>query len=108
MGRVVSEKYQKHPISKWAGIDKNTQPSPGYRFENIDMFEGSADLIIDFPAGSIHAGPYAERTKTALMVATTGLGKSIRNCWSRRQNERFSIPPICRWALTWSRTSAAG
>jgi 4-hydroxy-tetrahydrodipicolinate reductase len=80
MGRVVSEEVSKTPdIQIVAGIDKNTQPSPyGYPvFENIDMFEGSADLIIDFsrPESIPALVSYAERTKTALMVATTGLGR---------------------------------
>jgi len=80
MGRVVSEEVSKtSDIQIVAGIDKNTQPSPyGYPvFENIDMFEGNADLIIDFsrPESIPALVSYAERTKTALMVATTGLGK---------------------------------
>jgi 4-hydroxy-tetrahydrodipicolinate reductase len=114
MGRVVSEEVSKtSDIQIVAGIDKNTQPSPyGYPvFENIDMFEGSADLIIDFsrPESIPALVSYAERTKTALMVATTGLGREHTNCWSRRQRRcRFSIPPTCRWVSTWSRTSAAG
>lgn len=80
MGRVVSEEVSKtSDIQIVAGIDKNTQPSPyGYPvFKNIDMFEGNADLIIDFsrPEAIPELVSYAERTKTALMVATTGLGK---------------------------------
>ena len=80
MGRVVSEEVSKvSDIQIVAGIDKNPQPSPyGYPvFENVDMFEGKADLIIDFsrPDSIPVLVSYAERTKTALMVATTGLGK---------------------------------
>jgi 4-hydroxy-tetrahydrodipicolinate reductase len=80
MGRVVSEEVTKAPdIEIVAGIDKNAETSPfGYPvFDNIDKADVEADLIIDFsrPESVPDLVPYAVRTKTALMVATTGLGK---------------------------------
>jgi 4-hydroxy-tetrahydrodipicolinate reductase len=80
MGRVVSEEVSKAPdIEIVAGIDKNTEASPfGYPvFESIDKADVKADLIIDFsrPESIPDMVSYTVRTKTALMVATTGLDK---------------------------------
>lgn len=78
MGKMVSEVVSKAPdIEIIAGIDKNTEPSPfGYPvLESIDLFDGKADLVIDFsrPESIPALVSYAVKTNTALMVATTGL-----------------------------------
>ncbi len=78
MGSVISEIAAGRPDMKIvAGIDMNTQNSAfGYPvFETIDQFSGKADIIIDFsrPESISALVPYAVRTRTALLVATTGL-----------------------------------
>ncbi|MGI6703603.1 MAG: 4-hydroxy-tetrahydrodipicolinate reductase [Clostridia bacterium] len=80
MGRMISEEVSKVPdIEIVAGVDKNADVNPcGYPvFESIDLFNGQADVIIDFsrPDSVFSLVPYAIDTKTALMVATTGLSK---------------------------------
>jgi len=88
MGKVISEEVSKAPdMEIVAGVDKNTDTSPfGYPvFESIDQFNGEAGVIIDFsrPESTVSLVPYAIETKTALMVATTGLGKEHKELLQR-------------------------
>lgn len=78
MGRVLIETIEKKADAVvFAGIDKNAEANrnefPVYR--DIKEFEGSADVIIDFsrPTSIEPLTQYAIDTKTALVIATTGL-----------------------------------
>ncbi len=78
MGHVLTETAEKDPgVAVIAGIDKNIErfrnKFPVY--ENINEFEGNADVILDFsrPEALKSLTEYAANTKTPLVIATTGL-----------------------------------
>lgn len=78
MGQVLAKTAAEDPeVEVIAGIDKNpnAQENNFPVFEKIDDFDGKADAVIDFsrPEAILSLTEYARNSKTALVIATTGL-----------------------------------
>ena len=94
MGDVLSLLCAEHPdITVVAGFDVNTAAPFGYPvFSSPDDFSGEADVIIDF--SNVLALPalfgYALRTKTPVVLATTGLDDKL-NAMVNKASESIAI-----------------
>lgn len=77
MGQVITGLVaEDNEINIVCGCDINTQSTAGYPvYDNINKFEGKADVIIDFshPNSFDNIVTYCQNTKTPVLMATTGL-----------------------------------
>ena len=94
MGSVVTKlALANSDIEIVAGFDINEETQYGYEvFRNPDDFQGKADVIIDFshPAMLESLLSYAVRTKTPIVVATTGLSDEQKQ-WLKEAAEKTAI-----------------
>ncbi len=69
--KLINENSQEYKL--FALVDKNANGQEGY-FSDIEEVEGQADVIIDFSShfATKSLCDYAVRTKTPLLIATTG------------------------------------
>lgn len=76
MGQVISRLAEEDSeVEIVAGVDINTQIKNTYPvYTSIDEFDGEADVVIDFshPSCLNNVLNYCKRTKTAVILATTG------------------------------------
>lgn len=77
MGQVITGLIaEDNDVNIICGCDINTQSTSGYPvYDDINKFEGKADVIIDFshPNGFDNIVTYCKKTKTPVLMATTGL-----------------------------------
>lgn len=77
MGRVIANLAKDDSeISIVCGFDINTEENDGFKvYSDYSLFDGKADVVIDFshPANLDNVVNYCEKTKTGLIMATTGL-----------------------------------
>ncbi|MBQ2896788.1 MAG: 4-hydroxy-tetrahydrodipicolinate reductase [Clostridia bacterium] len=91
MGSVISNLVKNDEnIEVVAGFDINTTSENGYPvFSDPSQFSGEADVIIDFSHPACLEGvlEYATRTKTAVVVATTGLSEEQKDLMEKASLE---------------------
>ncbi len=77
MGQVITRlANEDSDINIVCGCDINTESTQGYPvYDDINKFEGKADVIIDFshPNSFNNIVTYCKKTKTPVLMATTGL-----------------------------------
>ncbi|MGI6669416.1 MAG: hypothetical protein ACOX4M_08635 [Acetivibrionales bacterium] len=105
MGQVVtrlSSQYDNLEIAAGFDITDNGK-NPYPVFTDLKSCNLEVDVIIDFsnPAAFDELISFAAEKKIPAVIATTGLSRGRRKCWSRLQKLfPFFIPPICLWEST--------